>query len=87
MLVPTTHQAREIGLKVQAGDNMHGVERIITPDDFTASVFDKMRAVVGDEVLPANKSSGVVHVTPEEAIKELLVMQQVSEQRPLTSSQ
>jgi hypothetical protein len=66
---------------------MHGVERIITPDDFTASVFDKMRAVVGDDVLPANKSSGVVHITPEDAIRELIVMQQVSVQHPLTSLQ
>ena len=87
MLVPTTHQAREIGLKVQAGDNMHGVERIITPDDFTASVFDKMRAIAGDEVLPANKSSCVVHVTPEDAIKELLVMQHVSVVPSPTASQ
>ena len=87
MLVPTTHQAREIGLKVQAGDNMHGVERIITPDDFTASVFDKMRAIAGDEVLPTNKSSGVVHITPEDALKELIAMQQVSEQHPLAASQ
>ena len=87
MLVPTTHQAREIGLKVQAGDNMHGVERIITPDDFTASVFDKMRTIAGDEVLPASKSSGVVHITPEDAIKELLEMQRVSVIHPLTASQ
>ena len=87
MLVPTTHQAREIGLKVQAGDSMRGVERIITPDDFTASVFDKMRAIAGDEVLPASKSSGVMHVTPEDAIKELLVMQQVSVVLSPTASQ
>ena len=66
---------------------MQGIERIITPDIFTASVFDKMRAIAGDDALPDIKSSGVVHVTPEDAIKELLAMQQVSEQRPLTSSQ
>lgn len=66
---------------------MHGVERIITPDDFTASVFDKMRAVVGDDELPTSKSSGVVHITPEDALKELIAMQRVSVVHLLTASQ
>jgi hypothetical protein len=57
---------------------MQGVERIITPDDFTANVFSRMQAIAGDDALPQNKSSGVMCVTPEEAIRELLEMQRVS---------
>jgi hypothetical protein len=87
MLVPTTHRAREIGSKAQAGDSMQGVERIITPDDFTANVFNKMHAIAGDNELPSIKSSETIHITPEEAIRELLEMQRVSAAHPLTSSQ
>jgi hypothetical protein len=87
MLVPTTHLAREIGSKEQAGDSMRGVERIITPDDFTASVFSKMHAIAGDDTLPQSKSSGVTHISPEEAIRELLEMQRVSVVLSPTASQ
>jgi hypothetical protein len=87
MLVQTTHQAREIGSKVQAGDSMRGVKRIITPDDFTASVFSKMQAIAGDDALPPSKSSGVTHITPEEAIRELLEIQRVSVVLSPTASQ
>jgi hypothetical protein len=87
MLVPTTRQAREIGSKVQAGDSMRGVERIITPDDFADSVFSKMHAIAGDDIIPPSKSSGVTHITPEEAIRELLEMQRVSVVLSPTASQ
>jgi hypothetical protein len=87
MLVQTTHQVKETGSKVQAGDSMRGVERIITPDDFTASVFSKMHAIAGDDDLPTSKTSGVVHITPEDAIKELLEIQRISEVHPLTALQ
>ena len=87
MWVPTIPLEKVIGSKVQAGDNKHGVERITTPDVFASSVFDKMRTIAGDEVLPASKSSSVVHITPEDAIKELLEMQRVSVIHPLTASQ
>jgi hypothetical protein len=87
MLVQTTHQVRETGSKAQAGDSMRGIERIITPDDFTASVFSKMHAIAGDDVIPQSKSSGVMCVTPEEAIRELLEMQRVSAVLSPTASQ
>jgi hypothetical protein len=87
MLVPTTRQVKEIGSKVQAGDSMRGVERIIIPDDFTASVFSKMQAIAGDDIIPQSKSSGVTHITPEEAIRELLEMQRVSAVLSPTASQ
>ena len=66
---------------------MQGIERIITPDAFATSVFDKMRAIAGDEILPANKSSGVTHITPEDAIKELLEIQHASVAHLPVSSQ
>ena len=75
------------GSKVQAGDSMRGVERIREPDVFAADVFSKMQAIAGDDELPASKSSGVKHVTPEEAIKELLEMQHVSVVLSPTASQ
>jgi hypothetical protein len=66
---------------------MRGVKRIITPDDFTASVFSKMQAIAGDDALPPSKSSGVTHITPEEAIRELLEIQRVSVVLSPTASQ
>ena len=86
MWVPTIPLERVIGLKAQAGDNMQGVERITTPDVFASSVFDKMRSIAGDDELPASKSSDVKHITPEEAIKELLEMQRVSAVQSPTAS-
>jgi hypothetical protein len=64
---------------------MQGIERVTTPDDFAASVFNKMHAIAGEDELPQSKSSGVVHVTPEDAIKELIEMQRASEQLPPAS--
>ncbi len=87
MLVPTTHLAREIGSRAQAGDSMRGVERITTPDNFTANVFNKMHAIAGDDEMPSIKSSGTIHITPEEAIRELLEMQRVSAVLPPTALQ
>jgi hypothetical protein len=86
MWVPTIHLEKVIGSKVLAGDNMQGVKRIITPDVFASSVFDKMRSIAGDDELPASKSSDVKHITPEEAIKELLEMQRVSVVQSPTAS-
>jgi hypothetical protein len=66
---------------------MRGVERITAPDVFVDDVFSKMRAIAGDDELPASKSSDVKHITPEEAIRELLEMQHVSVVQTLTASQ
>ncbi len=87
MLDLTTHQARVTGSKVRAGDSMRGVERIVTPDDFTANVFSRMQAIAGGDALPPSKSSGVTHITPEEAIRELLEIHRASVVHPLTSLQ
>lgn len=75
------------GSKAPAGDDMQGVERITVPDVFAASVFNKMQDIVGVEELPASKSSDVKHITPEEAIRELLEMQRVSVVLSPTASQ
>lgn len=57
---------------------MRSVERIATPDVLAEDVFSKMRAIAGNDDLPGIKLSDVKHITPEEAIKELLEMQRVS---------
>jgi hypothetical protein len=87
MLVPTTLPEKVIGSRVQAGDNMRGVERITTPDVFADDVFSKMRAIAGDDELPSSKPSDVRHITPEQAIRELLEMQHVSVVQTPTASQ
>lgn len=87
MLVPTTLLERVIGSKVRAGDNMRGVERITTPDVFADAVFSKMRAIAGDDELPSSKPSDVKHITPEQAIRELLEMQRVNAVQTPTASQ
>lgn len=66
---------------------MRGVERITTPDVFAVDVFSKMRAIAGDDDLPSIKPSDVKHITPEEAIRELLEMQRVSVVLSPTASQ
>lgn len=87
MSVQTTLQEREIGSRVLAGDNMRGVERIVEPDDFTASVFQKIHSIVGDDAGVEPKSPEIKHITVEEAIRELLQLERASEVHLLTASQ
>lgn len=80
MLGPMFHLARAIGSKAQHGDNMRGIERVHQPDPLAAAVFAQIQSIVGEEPAKANTAAAVRHVSVEEAINELLAMQNASAQ-------
>jgi len=73
------HQARAIGSKEQPGGiNMHGVEKTHQDDPLERHVWSQLADIIKEElpVVTSNNTTGVRHVGLEEAMRELLEMQQ-----------
>lgn len=72
-------QAKEIGSKEQPGEiNMHGVEKTHQDNPLERHVLSQLADILREEkpVATANVATGVRHVSLEEAMRELLEMQQ-----------
>lgn len=67
---------------------MRGVERISQPDQLAAAVYAQIHSIIGvPEPLPDVRQNNVRHVSVEDAMRELLEMQQISAEHPPASSQ